>query len=304
MPPDKTDERNRMKTMRIITAATAATAFLGLASSSPASGTPATAQSQAQCEKVFKGNVTSVDVPDHILSVRSFLFRRNFNTGSDCRVSLQDKANAALGDLRPGQEVSIRYQDENGVLIARNIAQHDLVYSGHITAINPQQGTLLVRHGVVTREFVMPSNPTVVLQDNKAASLNNLQLGDAVNVIYERANGSHVVSRIEQNSSTYAGTIAAIDTATRTLKARDGRGDEKQFSLADHCAIVINGKLNDSMNTLQIGQQATINYNNVDGVLVANRVSPISGATAAAPAPAQTAQQPIGQWHAYNSYNY
>lgn len=287
--------------MKITPILAAVTACLCMASPSPALA--ASSAGQCQCEKTYTGNVTGVDVQNHILSVRGFLFTKNFVTGADCKVSLQDKATAALNDLRPGEEVTVRFQDNNGVLIARAIAQHDLVYSGHIKAIDPQKGTLLVRHGAMTHEFSIAPTCSVTLRDNKAANVNNLQLGDAVNVVYERVNGAHVIQRIEQNSATFVGTISAVDTTTRMVKARDARGAEKQFSLADNCSIVINGKLSDSLYNLQTGEQAMFDYNNVDGVLVANRVSPVAGPAPAAPRPVNTAEQ-RGQWHAYNSYNY
>jgi hypothetical protein len=285
-----------MKTMRIFATATAAAALLGLVSASPASGAPTAAQSQN--EKTLRGTVTSVDVPDHILSVRGFMFTRNFNTANDCRVSLEDKSSAGLADLHPGQQVDVRYQDNNGVLIAQRISQHNLGYSGHITAIDTAHGTILVRHGVMTREFAVPVNCEVRMRNENVAGLGHLQLGDNINIVYERENGAQVIRRIEQNSASYVGTIQAIDLSTRTVKARDAKG-EKQFSLADNCSIVINGKLADNLNNLMIGERATFSYDNVDGVLVANRVSPM---TEAAPtAPARSAEQSESQLHAFNN---
>jgi hypothetical protein len=67
----------------------------------------------------------------------------------------------------------------------------------------------------------------------------------------------------------------------------------KKFNLADDCPIVVNGKLNGSWSDLRIGDRVSLNYDNEDGVLVANRVSPMTGtvsAAPAAPAPSQTAK--------------
>jgi len=279
-----------MKTMRMFATAAAATGLLGLMSASAASGD----LSNGPGEKTYSGTVTAVDVPDHILSVRGFLFARSFNTGNDCKVSLEDKGQVSLGDLRPGQEVEVRYNDDNGVHIARNIAQHNLKYAGHITSIEPQHGIILVRGGAMTREFNIPPNVTVLLKDDQAKGLNRLQVGDEVTVVYEREHGvdSPVVYRIEQRSATYIGAITAIDPTTRTLKAKDGNGKEKQFSLADNCAIVINGRWNDSIDHLMAGEEVAINYNNSDGVLVANRVSPLAGPAPVAPAPTAKNQEP------------
>jgi Cu/Ag efflux protein CusF len=295
MRPD--NERNKMKTMRKHTALTATAALLGLACVSPAFGSSA-----ASTDKIYEGNVTSVNASDKTVSVRGFMFTRNFHTASDCKVSLQDRGMVSLGDLRPGEEVNIRYTDDNGVLIAKNIAQHNLAFRGHITAINPGAGTILVRHGLVTHDFSLGPSYAVVMKDNKTATLNNLQLGDAVCVVFEPFHGSKMVQRIVQDSSTFVGTIAALDPATRSLKAIDAHG-EKMFSVANNCPIVINGKWDESLRHLQVGERVTVNYDNADGVLVANRISPIPAGTPAAPAPAQAAtgnNNQNNQWHDYS----
>jgi len=292
MWPD--NERNEMKTMRTYTAATAAVALLGLAWAIPAIANDSC--NAAQREKTFKGNVSSIDTSDKTIAVRGFLFTRNFNAGNDCKVSLQEKSMASLSDLRPGEQVDIRYDDVNGVLIARHIAQHDLAFTGHITAINPAARTLMVKHGLMAREFALGQDCAVVMRDNRPAGVNNLQIGDEVRVIYEPVNGSHMVSRIEENSATFVGTIAAIDTTTRSVKVKDAKA-EKMFNLADNCPIVINGKLDDSLSNLQIGERAAISYNNVDGVLVANRISPVNAGAHSAQTQAANANP---QWHDYS----
>jgi Cu/Ag efflux protein CusF len=286
------NERNEMKTMRTYTAATAAVALLGLASASTAFANGSCNADQR--EKTFTGNISSIDTPDKTLAVKGFFFTRNFNAGNDCKVSLQEKSMASLSDLRPGEEVSIRYQDDNGVLIATHIAQHDLAVMGHITAVDPAARTIMVKHGLMTREFTIAQNCAVAMKDNKPAGLNNLQVGDEVRVVYESVNGSHLVSRIEQNSATFVGTIAAIDTTTRCVMAKDAKV-EKKFNVADNCPIVINGKLDDRLNNLHIGERVVFSYNNVDGVLVANRISPDTQGWSTH----DQAANPNPQWHDY-----
>ncbi len=273
MRPD--NERNKMKTMQIHTAVTAAMALLGVACVSPAFGEP----SAAQTEKEFHGSITTVNAPENCLTVKGYFLTRNFNTAGTCEVSLQDKPMAALTDLRPGQKVDIRYDEDKGVLIARHIAQHDIIYSGHITAIDPATRKLTLKEGVLTRNLDIAPDCAVVLKDNKPGMLDSLQVGDAVHVVYEPVKGAHMASRIEQKSETFAGTIQAIDATTRTVKAKDFL-TEKKFNLADDCSIVINGKPYGSLSDLRIGDEVTFNYQNADGVLVASRVSPMPAATA------------------------
>jgi cold shock CspA family protein len=277
-----------MNKMRICSVATTAVAFLVLANPAPALGDNAC--NAAQQDKSFKGNVASVDASGKTFSVKGLLFTRNFNIAADCKVSLEDKAAASLADLRPGQKVNVRYQDDNGVLIAMNIAQHDLAWTGHITAIDPAR-RLALKVGMITHNLAVAPDCAVILKGGQAGMWSNLQIGDTVHVIYEPVNGSHLARRIEQTSDMFIGTIQAVDATTRSIKVKAAFA-EKKFNLADRCPIVINGKLNGGMGDLRIGEKVSLSYDNKDGVLVANRVSPMAGALAAepaAPAPSQTA---------------
>ncbi len=275
--------------MRKYIAMTGAVAFLGLPWASLAAGDSCNA---AHKEKTFSGNISYVDPTDKTVSVKGVFITRSFSLGNDCRVSLQDKPVASLAELRPGQKVDIRYENAEGVLIARNVAQRDLVITGHITSIDPASKTLMLKHGMFTRNFAIAPDCAVVMNDNRTAGLNNLQVGDFVHVIYEPAKGSHVATRIEQTSAVLIGTVSAIDSTTRSVKLKEAYG-EKKFNLADHCAIVINGRPNGTLSDLRIGDRVSLSYENVNGVLVVNRLTPLTGALAAepaAPAPAQTAQ--------------
>jgi Cu/Ag efflux protein CusF len=291
MPALRLDnERNEMKTMRIYTATRAAVAIIGLIWANPTLGDDS--GNAAQKEKSFKGKVVAVDAPDRSFSVKGLFFTRTFNTASDCKVSLQDKPVASLADLRPGQKVDIRYDENNGVWIARQIAQHNLILAGHITAIDPAARTLTLQEGMMIRNLTIAPDCAVVLKDDKWAALTSLQVGDAVQVIYEPVKGTRVASRIEQKSETFVGTIEAVDATTRSIKAKDMLS-EKKFNLAEDCPIVINGRINGSLSDLRIGDRVTFNYDDEQGVLVANRISPMTGAVAAepaAPSPSQTAQ--------------
>jgi len=277
-----------MKTMRTCTAATALVALLSLAQASPAADNGSC--NAAMKEKTFTGDVTAVDAPEKTLSVKGFWLTRNFNTAADCKVSLGDKA-AALAELRPGQRVDVRYESDNGVLIARSIAQHDLAYTGRITAIDPAAHKLSVKEGLLTHDLAIAPDCEVSLKGNQAGTWANLQVGDAIRVCYETPNGPHIARRIEQTGDMFTGTIQAVDATSRTIKVEGAHG-ERKFNLADSCPIVINGRLNGGMSDLRIGDRVSLSYEDRNGVLVANRVSPMNAATAepAAPAPSQTAK--------------
>jgi Cu/Ag efflux protein CusF len=157
---------------------------------------------------------------------------------------------------------------------------------------------LTLKENMSTRNLVVAPDCAVVMNNDKPGMLSDLQIGDAVQVVYEPVNGSHMASRIEQKSEMFVGTVEAVDATTRTVKAKDFLS-EKRFNLADDCPVVVNGKPDGSLGDLRIGDRVTFNYENTDGVLVANRISPTPATIPAAPAPAQTAKA-SGQLHNNN----
>jgi Cu/Ag efflux protein CusF len=291
-----------MNTILKSAAATAAMAVLNLAHAGPA---PANSSwDAAQNERSFNGNVIAINAADITISVKGVFFTRNFNTAADCKVSLDDKAVASLAELRPGQKVAIRYESADGVLIAKNIAQHDMAYTGHIAAIDPVARKLALKEGIMTRDLAIAPDCAVVLKGDQSGTCAALQVGDTVHVIYEPANGSPVARRIEQKSDSFVGTLQAVDATTRSVKVRGGIA-ERKFNLADSCPIVINGKLNGGLSDLRIGERVSLSYDNKDGVLIANRLSPMTGTIgmeSAAPASSQTAQAGNQQPYNYNGY--
>ena len=224
-----------------------------------------------QGEKTSKGIVASVDQKEKTVSVKDFWGTKIFNVGDTCTVSLQDQPAAALADLRPGQTVEIRYENAHGVLVADRIAQHNLVFTGYIFAIDPAKRTLAVKHGAFTRDFALADDCAVIIKDDNTKTLDDLKVGHTVNVIYESPNGSLLARRIEQKSPTFVGTVKAIDAETRTVKAKDLLA-EKTFHLADGCQIVIGGKPGGNLSDLRIGDRFAFTYEDTDGVLVANRI--------------------------------
>ena len=92
-----------------------------------------------------------------------------------------------------------------------------------------------------------------------------------VKVVYEPSNGSLAAQRIEQRDDRFVGTIRAIDAGTRTIKAKN-MFTEKKFSLANGCRIVVQGSPDAKLSDLRIGEAIAVSFENVDGVLVADRI--------------------------------
>jgi Cu/Ag efflux protein CusF len=249
------------------------------------SGAEAMADREA---REFKGTLVSVDSADRTLSVKSFWRTRTFNLADDLKVALEDKADAALSDLRPGQKVAVAYHNADGVLIARQINQQNLVFKGRIAEIDPKQRTLAVKHTGLTRYFAVSADCTVKKQGS-ARSLDDLKVGQIVSVVYEPElnQDSLVARRIEQQDAEFVGVLRAIDAEARTVRAKSML-DERKFNLTDDCQIVILGRPDARLKDLRIGDRVAFSYEAQDGVLIANRIG----------LEASAASQPMEEVHA------
>jgi Cu/Ag efflux protein CusF len=227
-------------------------------------------------EKQFTGKVVFVNNVEHKVTVNGLLRHRTFDLGSDCSITRWDNATGALNDLRPGQEVIVNYQNVHGVLAADRVEQQALRYHGIVRSIDPAQRQLVLRHWDHDKKFILADDCKVLLHDQENAALGNIKPGDHVTVVYETPSGPDVAYQVAQTSVSFAGSVTAIDVPRRTVSL-EGTFGHKQFSLANDCSIVMYGQIDASLANLRPGQHLTINYDEVNGVNVANRIAPAEG---------------------------
>ena len=264
-----------MKTPRTLPAHAAvifSVVILSLSCAGPVAEAEVTASQENQSHyKTYESTVTGVDLEAKTVSVKGFLFSKTFHTAEPCKFSLEDKPEASLSDIRPGQKVNVRYQNAQGVLVANQIEQHDILFKGYITAIDPSQRTLVVKGRSGTRNFVVAENCGVVLNNDKFGTLENLRIGHSVSVAYESPEGDMTARRIEQKAESFTGSIEAIDAKDRTVTAKSFMS-ERTFSLAGGCRIVVAAKPDAGLRDLRIGDRVEFSYEDANGVLVANRI--------------------------------
>lgn len=222
--------------------------------------------------KTFKGTVTAIDQKEKTFAVRGFWSTRTFNVGDHCKVSLEDKADAELKDLRPGHRVEVSYLGNSGVKVASQVVQKNLVFTGHISAIDPADRMFKVKRGAVSETFVAGDHCKVIIREDRDRALADLRIGHKVTVSYSAPGGTKVAQKIEQTGATFTGTVEAIDADARTLKAQHLLS-EKKFNLAKDCPIVIGGKSDGKLSDLRIGDKLSVHYEDIDGVLVATCVA-------------------------------
>jgi predicted RNA-binding protein len=226
-------------------------------------------------ERTYSGKILSVDRNDHTVRVKSwFLSQKDFNLGANCAYDLAGINNGTVADLRPGQEVTVRYQELHGVRIADRVDQEAMKVTGMVTAINPGARTLTVRrNGGFDETLAIGSGCNVLLRDHKQGTLNEIQPGDQVTVTYETPEDHRVAREISQTSREFTGQLTAIDLDKKIVKAKAG-SHTVEFNLADNCAIVVNGQLDGKLNELRPDERLMFDYHTVNGVNVVNRIAP------------------------------
>jgi Cu/Ag efflux protein CusF len=230
--------------------------------------------------KSSSGTISHVNATEKLVTTESFWATKTYSLADNCTVALEDKPEATVADLRPGQKVRVRYLNTHGVLIAHGIHQENQVYRGRVETVDPATKSVGIKRGAAVRKFSLPENYKVLLKDNKSGTLADLKVGQMVNVVYESLDDEYFARRIEQKNPTFVGTIRSMDASTRTVKAKSVF-EEKTFRLSDKCRIVTADDSDASLRDLRIGDRVEFVYEDKDGVLVANRVGQESPSAAA-----------------------
>jgi Cu/Ag efflux protein CusF len=235
----------------------------------------------AKPDKTYTGTVVSVDPKEHLLNVKSFPFsNKKFNLGDTCAYTIVGQESGAMSDLRPGQRVTVGYQNAHGVLVADRVTQQPMRDEGMVKAIDPATQTLTLHLGVMDKQFQLPANCEVTLRGDKSGTIADIQPGNHVMITYEVPNGKPTARRITQTSATFTGDLKAIDLDQKTIKARAMFATRK-FNVGDDCAILVNGKPDGKLTDLRPGESLTFSYDEVNGVNIVNRIAPAKGSGSA-----------------------
>lgn len=256
---------------------------VGLSVLTTAAVFPASADEAATVkpEKTYTGMVKSVDASAHTVTVKSLLFSRRFNLGDSCEYSFANKDASGIAGVRLGQKVTVAYQNANGVLVADHLTQLPLLYKGAVKAIDPKERTITVGG----KTFHIADDCAVVLRDDKAGTLADVEPGLLVTIRHEDPNGKATARQIAQTSDSFTGSLTAIDLTDRTIKAKATFGS-KEFHLANNCTILVNGQPA-HMKDLKPGDKLEFSFDNVDGVNVATRIAPANESSEATTAQAR-----------------
>lgn len=229
-------------------------------------------QTKARREKSYTGTVKSVDPKEHTLHVKGALLNKSFNLGDLCEYTFVGKSAGSINDLRPGQKITVCYQNVHGVLVANGIAQEPMRYEGTVKAINTETRTLTLHLRVRDKTFLIANDCAVKLRENKSGALAAVKPGQRVAVLYETPHGTPTARQIDRTSATFTGKLAAVDVNNRTLRAKHVFGTKK-FNLADDCTITLDRKTNAQLRDLKPGDHLAFCYDVVNGINVVNRIA-------------------------------
>src|SRR5258706_5186297 len=219
----------------------------------------------ARPENHYTGTVVSVDPNNHTLTAKGFVFSKKFNLGGACTYTLLDKAPGTASDLRPGEKVMVSYQNAQGVLIADRVEQWPMRLEGMVKSIDPAAHKMTLHGQALDKTIQIANDCNVVLRNEKSGTLNDIQVGNHVTVTYETPGSVPTARQIAQTSTSFTGTLTAIDLDERTVKAKSFLTTIK-FNLADNCAIVINGKPDGKLNDLKPDERLDFSYDEINGI--------------------------------------
>jgi hypothetical protein len=226
----------------------------------------------ARPDKSYTGIVNYYDPKGQTLNMQGAIFDKEFSVSPACPCQFPGHGQGAVKDLRPGENVTIRYQRTNGVFVADQIEQNLMQYEGVVDDVNGANHTVTVYSRHLDRTFNFAGHCQVVLLNHKSGVFTNLQNGFHVLVTFESPNGTPTAQRIEQTSILFTGSLKEIDLAKGILKARAGFG-VRQFSLAKDCTIRIHGKTA-QLADFKPDDKLVLTYDTVNGVNVVNRIVP------------------------------
>jgi hypothetical protein len=229
-------------------------------------------------EKTSSGTITALDTKEKILKIQGMLLAKTFVLGDNCSLAVGNKADASLGEFRPGQKVTVNYRDADGVLVADRVTQDKLFFTGEVMAIDGKNHTLTVRHRGGLKSFSLADNCGITLNAKASGSLDAVKPGSHVTVIYETPGGHWVARWIEEPSQQFTGTLGTVNLEDRTISAGKPLLGDKKFHIGEDCAIVINGKVVGPahLKDLHSGESCELSYDSVDGVNIVNRIAPVT----------------------------
>lgn len=144
----------------------------------------------------YEGMVTAINPNNHTLTLREHGFDRTLQIADGCSIALRENKTGALGDIQPGDHVTVTYETPNGQLVARQIAQTSEAFTGRLTAIDLGEKMVKAKGTFDTVKFNLADNCAIVINGRTDGKLSQLRPNERLAFDYNTINGVNVVNRI------------------------------------------------------------------------------------------------------------
>jgi len=159
-----------------------------------------------------EGMVKAIDPAGRTLTLHFRGVDKTFQIANDCNVLMRDDKSGRLTDIQAGSHVTVTYETPNSTLMARQIAQTSLEFTGTLTAIDLGEKTLKARAAFGSKRFNVANNCAIVINGKTDGQLSDLKPNDKLTFSYDEINGVNVVNRIGP-AETRPGSVASTSPA-------------------------------------------------------------------------------------------
>ncbi len=91
----------------------------------------------ARTSASFTGSVAAIDLPHRAVSVEGVFGAKQFSVANDCSIVMNNTTEAPMTELRPGQRLTVSYDEVNGVNVADRIAPAEGAREATTAQANP-----------------------------------------------------------------------------------------------------------------------------------------------------------------------
>lgn len=125
---------------------------------------------------------------------------KKYKVNDSTRLTIHNDT-AKLGDLKPGQKVTVTYTRQDDVWLAQKVEDTSETFSGTVEAIDAGSNTIKVKSLINTRKFNLGEGCKIVLNGETDGKLKDLRIGQKVTIDYEEVKGVMVAARIELDAA-------------------------------------------------------------------------------------------------------
>jgi len=143
-----------------------------------------------------EGMIKAIDPTAHTLTLHMRGLDKTFYIANDCGVVLADDKPGTVADIQTGDHVKVIYETPNDVLVARQIAQSSVEFTGTLTAIDLENKTLKAKTPFTSKKFNVGDDCVVVINGKPDGHLDDLRPDERLTISYDEINGVNVANRI------------------------------------------------------------------------------------------------------------